>query len=350
MGHYNRRITRLAISMTMGLPSYWIFALIRNFPFSQITIYAFFNYGLTASVGFFLIFEAQQIKSNYLNKRLPWEKKALRRVSVELISSLIITAIVVTSCYAFLYLVIWEMPFFLPSVYLYLSLVYFISLCFVAFINAAPIMNGWKSSIIRAEQLEKETVEAKLQALRTQLSPHFFFNNLSILNGLVDKHPDVAKTFIARLSEVFRYILRHKNDEVVPLAEEVDFIRDYIFLIESRFEEKVLFEMDLGDMRNLWVPPVSLQQLLENAVKHNESSYKHPLRISISRRGDWLVVKNQIQPRKGHIESGGLGLETIQSRFESLTSRPPIIEKTDEYFQVSLPLLTIESVTNEANQ
>ncbi len=339
--NYNNVVTRILISLVLGLPSYAVFALIRNFPFSQITTYAYVEYSLTATVAFFLIFEVQNLKSKKLNKYYNWETHPWKRLSIELVSSLMITILVVTACYSFLYLVIWDMSIFPPSIYLYVSLVFFVSLCFMAFVNAAPIITSWKSSLTKAETLEKEAVKAKLEALRTQLSPHFFFNNLSILNGLIDERPELAKDFIARLSEVFRYILKHKNDEVVPLQEELKFIEDYGFLLNTRFENKVEISIDGNTNSNQFIPPITLQQLIENAVKHNESSFKKPLSISVQvdNEKNVICVKNPLQEKKGTVPSTGIGLLNLKERFDVLTEREIEISNTDGEFQIKLPLL-----------
>lgn len=346
MTNYNRRINRFLISLTMGTPSYAIFALIRGFPFADITWYAFLEYGLTATVALFLIFEIQNTKSNYLNKTITWEHRSWKRLWIELSSSFLITTLIVISCYAFLYIIIWDRPLWPPSVFLYMFLNYFVSLCFMVFVNAAPLIASWRSSILKAEMLEKQTVEAKLEALRTQLSPHFFFNNLSILNGLVEKHPDRAKDFIARLSEVFRYILKHKNDEIVPLREEVEFIEDYLFLLKERFEEKVVFSIDVAQANGFWIPPVTLQQLVENAVKHNELSYNKPLEISIKIDENRLVVTNNLQERKGEISSGGIGLKSIKARFAMLVDIPVTISSLNDQYRVILPLIKYHEDTH----
>lgn len=316
--------------------------MIRNFPFSQITFYAYLHYSLTATIAFFLIFELQNVKSSYLNKSASWEKAPWIRLMYELISSFFITTIVVVSCYSFLYLVLWEMPFFTPSVYLYICLVFFVSLCFSAFVNASPIIANWKNSILKAEKLEREAVNAKLEALRTQLSPHFFFNNLSILNGLVDKEPKMAKDFIVKLSEVFRYILRNKNNEIVPLSEELRFIEDYLFLLTSRFEHKIHFQLPANGKNKFWIPPVTLQQLIENAVKHNEISYNRPLNIDIAINDDHLCVSNNSQKRKGVVESTGIGLKNLSERYEILADRAIQIDEGDGTYTVKLPLITYD--------
>ena len=255
----NSRLNRIIISLSLGIPSYAIFALIRNFPFENISLYSYLEYSGMAAISFFVIFEAQNVKSDFLNRFIPWKSKWVSRLTVELVSSLIITSIIVFSSYSFLYKVVWQMDIFMPSIYLYITLVFFISLSFAAIVNASLLINEWKQSIIKAETLEKENIQSRMEGLKTQLSPHFFFNNLSILNGLINDNPKGAKNFVSRMSDVFRYILSRKNDEIVPLKDEIEFIENYIYLLKIRFEGKFHLQMDINNF-NYSIPPVTLQQ------------------------------------------------------------------------------------------
>lgn len=333
---------RTLISLVLGMPSYVILSLIRNYPFEQMTLYAFLQYGTTASVAFFVLFELQQWKSQWLNTRAGWNTGS-GRLWLEVGSSLILTAVVVFAAYTFLYRVIWGMDIFMPSYYLYVILVFFISLSFMALVNAGPLINEWRRSVVKAETLEKETLNAKLEALQTQLSPHFMFNNFSILNGLIDENPAQARQFVDKLSDVYRYILSHKNDEVVPLAEELAFIEDYRFLLEMRFQNKFTIEVDI-DHHDYWIPPVTLQQLVENAIKHNEASYRHPLAIRIrqsKRAGAWLQVENTVQPRQHAAPSTGIGLQNIMERFDLLTDQKADFRQEEQRFIVRIPLISV---------
>lgn len=341
----NTRKVRLITSLILGIPSYSVFALIRDFPFSQITLYAHVEYGLAATFAFFSIFEVQTFKSKFLNRNFDWKEKWRIRAVIEVLSSLLITAIIVYFTYSFLYLVVWDMDIYMPSVYLYVSLVFFVSLCFAAFVNAVPIIEEWEKSLIKAEKLEKESITARMEALQTQLSPHFFFNNLSILNGLISENPSIAQDYTSRLSEVFRYLLSNKNHEIVMLKKEVEFIKDYIFLLENRFKDKFKVNLQLSDM-NYWIPPVTLQQLLENAIKHNEVSYHKSLIITIKQENDYLIVENLKQRKKNVTESTGLGIKNIIQRFQILTDKQVYIEDTESSFIIKIPLITYESSNN----
>lgn len=345
MTSINNRRNRLIISTILGLPAYGVFALIRNFPFSQITLYAYTEYSLTAISAFFLLFEAQNINSKLLNRFITWQRDVTKRFVLEALISFLITVCIVYIFYSGLYKLVWDMDIFLPSLYLYISLVFFISMAFMAFVNIVPLIDEWKQSIIYAERLEKETANAKMEALTTQLSPHFFFNNLSILNGLITGKPVQAKKFVSKLSEVFRYILSHKNDEIVPLKKEIDFISDYNFLLERRFEKKFSVEIKIKNF-DYWIPPVTIQQLIENAIKHNEISDKKPLLVNISENKGYLTVKNNKQLRSAKIRSTNIGLKNIKQRFALLTESEVVINECEEYYVVSLPLIQYDESSN----
>ena len=339
MKSINNRLNRLLISVVLGIPSYAIFALIRNFPFERITLYAYLQYSFSAAISFFVIFELQHWKSKWLNSRIEWGTKLRFRIFWELWTSLLITIGVVFLTYSFLYKVIWKADIFFPSVYFYVSLVFFISLSFMAFVNAVPLIEEWKRSILLAEMLEKENVQAKMEALQTQLSPHFFFNNLSVLNGLISESPSMAKKYISKMSEVFRYILAHKNDEIVALNEELGFLNDYIFLLETRFKDKFNVKIQIDDMQ-FWIPPVTLQQLIENAIKHNEASFSNPLEIRISQKEEYLIVENNIRLKRTNVDSLQTGITNITQRFDLLTDKKVSFNDENDVFTIKIPLIS----------
>ncbi len=338
MKDFNSRRNRILISLLLALPSYPLLHLIRNLPFSRITSYAFVEYSLMAFVAFFVIFEFQNLSSRRISRHLSWHQFG-KRLAFELLVSLVVTTIVVTAAYSALYILVWKMGIFIPSIILYVTIVFFISICFMVIVNAAPVISQWKTSIVKAEQMEKQSVNARLEALRNQLSPHFFFNNLSILNGLIDEDSAQAKKFTDKLSEVFRYILRHRDDQLVPLSEELGFIKDYQFLLETRFPEKVKIDLKTTNAGQFLIPPVTLQQLVENAVKHNETSKEKPLCISIEIGEQSLIVRNKLNQKKSLIESTGVGLSGIKERFSLITDRPVEIRNDNEMFSVELPLI-----------
>ena len=194
---------------------------------------------------------------------------------------------------------------------------------------------------LQAERLEKEAVRAQFDALKNQINPHFLFNSLSILSSLVDVDAQLAGQFINRLSKAYRYILEQRDNERVSLHTELDFIAAYTFLLTIRFENKFFVTIDIAqDARDRFaIAPLTLQLLVENAVKHNRLSEEQPLRVRISLDGDYLRVANPIQPRPDREASTGIGLQNIINRYRLLTPKPVWVGEEDGDFVVKLPLL-----------
>ena len=196
--------------------------------------------------------------------------------------------------------------------------------------------------LLDAEQLEKENLQAQLLVLKNQVNPHFLFNNFSILTSLIESNPEKSVIFVNRLSKSYRYILAQPNAEKIKLRAELDFIETYIFLLKSRFEEKFLVEINIAESYyDLYlIAPLTLQLLIENAVKHNWMSEEDPLTITITAEKEHLTVTNPIQLRPVTENSTGLGLQNITNRYKLLSDKSVEIDKTDKYFTVKIPLLT----------
>lgn len=195
---------------------------------------------------------------------------------------------------------------------------------------------------LRAERLEKENLQSQFIALKNQLSPHFLFNSLSILTSLIEKNPQKSVLYVNRLSKSYRYILDNVNLESVLLRTELDFIDSYVFLLKSRFEHKLIVQIDIPPAIELHsrIAPLTLQMLIENAVKHNRMSQECPLSVTISVQGSYLVVSNPVNKRKGMAQSAEIGLPNIIRRYSLLTVEPVLICEADALFTVQIPLLT----------
>ncbi|MGZ8510420.1 MAG: sensor histidine kinase [Chitinophagaceae bacterium] len=196
---------------------------------------------------------------------------------------------------------------------------------------------------IEAEELKRNSAQAQVQLVKSQINPHFLFNSLNVLSGMVIKdHPD-ANHFIEEFSKVYRYILNNQEKELVQLNSELDFIHPYIFLLNKRFDEGLTVEIDIPDQyRNYYVIPVALQMLIENAIKHNIVSRNKPLHIKIQANGNQtLVVKNNLQLRKVPEVSTRIGLQNICTRYELISGKKVIVSQTDHSFEVTIPLLNL---------
>ena len=194
---------------------------------------------------------------------------------------------------------------------------------------------------IEAERLEKENVLAQFAALKNQVSPHFLFNSLSILSSLVYVDPALSEQFIDRLSRAYRYILEQKDNDRITLKTELEFIQAYVFLLKIRFDEKFSVHIDVPDAiaEQYAIAPLTLQLLIENAVKHNRMTSKEPLDVFIQVEETDLIVRNRIQPREELENSTGFGLQNIVNRYQLLTPRPVWVGEQNGEFVVRIPLL-----------
>lgn len=205
------------------------------------------------------------------------------------------------------------------------------------------LIKKWQEEAIRSANLEKENVQAKLATLTQQISPHFLFNNFNTLYGLIEQHPKGAKEYLMKLSSLYRSVLLKRNEELIPLSEEIGTLKDYIFLIQVRFGSDIQVNIDLGAAEDAYfIPPMSLQMLVENAIKHNRFDEDHPLVINIKRKVDRLKVENYSalgvdqQP-----PSHGIGLENIRNRYQLLADQHILIQQSEHHFSVEIPLLQI---------
>jgi sensor histidine kinase YesM len=196
---------------------------------------------------------------------------------------------------------------------------------------------------IEAEELRRSSTLAELEMVRSQINPHFLFNNLNVLSGMVIKDNPEANKFIEEFSKVYRYILSNQQKEVVELRSELEFIQPYIFLLKKRFNNGLKIDINVAEkFKDHYVVLAALQMLIENAIKHNVVSQNKPLHIDIHSNGnETLVVKNNLQPRTVNEPSSRIGLQNIRRRYEIVSGREVEIKKSGEAFEVLLPLLSL---------
>lgn len=201
-----------------------------------------------------------------------------------------------------------------------------------------------ESDLVAFEKLERAKSEAELEALKNQLDPHFLFNSLNALGWLIENDPPRAAAFNDNLADVYRYILRNRDRALVTLGEELEFLGQYYALLRLRFEEAV--EMDVPEAperaESLFLPPISLQILLENAVKHNDFSRETPLRIRLRVLGDAVELENDLRPRRQPRASSRVGLANLGERCRLILGRDLAIESGSGRFSVRIPLKSID--------
>jgi len=200
-----------------------------------------------------------------------------------------------------------------------------------------------ESDQLKKEQLERAKAEAELEALKNQVDPHFIFNSLNTLSHLIEERPEKAKLFNDNLAEIYRYILQNKARDLVFLKEEIEFVEHYFALLRIRFEDAVQLQLKVDDMESeqFLIPPISLQVLVENGIKHNEFSDLNPLKIDIQFGHESLVVKNEIRKKVLRKPASGIGLKNLDERYQLITAKRMVVDENEHEFIVTLPVLKI---------
>jgi sensor histidine kinase YesM len=199
----------------------------------------------------------------------------------------------------------------------------------------------WKYHFSKSLRLEKDNIQAKYETLKTQINPHFLFNSLNSLTTLVDDNPR-AVDYIGNLSEFFRYMLSSRDKELVLLREEIRILERYISLQQSRFVNNLKVDLQVPEKYyHFAIPPLVIQMLVENSIKHNVISKDRPLTVTVKADSDTLTVQNNLQKKPG-VASMGQGLNNIRERYRLFTSREVRVYENSSIFKVTIPLLTVE--------
>jgi len=218
---------------------------------------------------------------------------------------------------------------------------FWVTLTIVISFHVVFFYNRYQQNRIKEQKVIAGTASAKFDALKNQLDPHFLFNSLNVLSSLIEENPENAQKFTTGLSKVYRYVLEQKSKELVTVNEELKFAKTYMSLLKMRFEDSIIFTMpETAENPESKVVPLSLQLLLENAVKHNMVTSSKPLRIKIYQNNGYLVVENNLQLKQIVKKSTGVGLNNIKQRYQLLTNKKITINQQASSFAVSIPMLT----------
>ncbi len=216
----------------------------------------------------------------------------------------------------------------------------FCTLCIAAVYETRYFMTELKNSIQEKEMFKRESLEAQLSALKTQVNPHFLFNNLNTLCAIIPDEPKQAVNFVQQLSKVYRHILEVKDEQYVELAHELEVIQSYAFLLKTRFGSNINIVINVGEEQlKRKVIPLAVQLLMENAIKHNIISIDRHLSINIYTEDNYLIITNNLQLKNMPVDSTSLGLNNIRNRYQLITDLPVIVAETETDFTVSIPLL-----------
>ncbi len=303
----------------------------------------------TAFSGTFWVFlwKGNEFISNNLDKKVSWLEEPVKSFFIGLGVMLVYTIGITTLINYIFIIIILQREFsaevikdqFIPTSIVAVIVTLIISL----FLHGRSFLISWRQAAINAEKLKTESIASRYESLKNQVNPHFLFNSLNALSNLVYEDQDLAVKFIQKLSEVYRYVLDTREKEVVKLSDELAFLDSFIFLQKIRYEDNLQVSIDLPRNIEIMIPPLSLQMLVENAIKHNIITDDEPLQITLfMEREDYIVVKNNLQKKNIREASAGIGLANIKSRYEFLTQKPVEVLHNSQEFSVKIPVLNLK--------
>ncbi|WP_194767137.1 2TM domain-containing protein [Tamlana sp. I1] len=336
-------IRNIYITFFIGLVVFVIGSFLHNgfnYESTNSLLIAFMFYELYA----FVLGYSQMYFFNLLSKR-QWKKKDVaKRIGIGIVGSVLITIVglfFLRSATAVFFEKITFEDFLAQESFKNYQFGIWITLTIVAVFHVIYFYNRYQQNRIKEQKVIAGTASAKFDALKNQLDPHFLFNSLNVLTSLIEENPENAQKFTTGLSKVYRYVLEQKNKELVSVDEELQFAKTYMTLLKMRFEDSIVFNMPEQALNpESKVVPLSLQLLLENAVKHNMVNSNKPLHINIYEDQDYLVVENNFQPKQIVKKSSGVGLNNINQRYHLLTNKKVNITKEANRFAVAIPMLT----------
>ncbi len=282
--------------------------------------------------------------SKWLDVKYPWGEYVSKRFFSQLAFSGIYSLVIINLTY-YLYRLFFTKgspdfdQYAVMNIYGLLFVLPAISISFGIY-----FMQQWKKSKLREEQLEKERISTQLESLKSHLDPHFLFNNLNILSGLIGRDEKTARSFLESFSEVYRYVLQFKKEEIVPLEDELNFLDSYLNLLNVRFKDSLIVQKDISGAEDYHILPQALQILIENVIKHNSLSPEEPLQLEILKEEDHIIIRNNIQRKTSDVRSLGTGLENVRKRLQYLTDKELEVMDIESHFIVKLPLVNLEKI------
>ncbi len=292
---------------------------------------------IIASITTYIIWNGATRIQNQIAKYYPLDKSITKHLTFEILWIFMFTSIGLTIgilTYASIVSILVSVDVLLRNIFVAFSL----ALLFTAIREGRTLFGLWKQSLLKQQLLEEENLKAKIESLKKQLDPHFLFNSLSVLSGIIHQDTMLADQFITQLSKVYRYVLESQQKSVVPLQQEINFVEAYFFLLKVRFEDKIQLENLLLE-KDFSIAPLSLQLLIENVIKHNIASRKSPLLVSIYMREDRIWVRNNLQIRINQPHSTKIGLKNLVERYSYLSKKAVVITHKNSFFEVGIPLL-----------
>lgn len=327
---------------------YLFHLVIKGFDYSFGHFLDFTPRGILYGLGFTFIWLLVWYFADWMNNYLI-HQKALLKLIINIVIGYgfsVITVILYRSGDVFLFnkKELWEeIPFLNPEFTISLLLVYLIAYGVNEYIQSKLTI---KEEQLKSEKLKKENALAQYIALKGQIEPHFLFNSLSVLSSIVHSNADLASDFIVKLSKTLRYLIEKNEATLVLLEEELKMVNDYFFLLKTRFNSSINLHVDIPSSEDYFVPPSSVQMLIENAIKHNKFTADSPLLISITIKDRYLLVNNNLNKKQNEEASISIGLKNIEQRYLLVAEESIIIKETVDSFCVKLPLLNQQHYAN----
>ncbi len=281
----------------------------------------------------------------HLNLRLDrvtaWNKRPVYRLNIQILLYWIIGLLIFTGLRLLYIYLVSAQRFILFSDELTVALFILCAIIVMNFIDFGIILiKQWRYSLAETEKYKKESAEFEFEMLQSQINPHFLFNSLNTLSSLVYEDADRSAEFIRKLSDVYRHVLDSRQKELINISEELSFINSYIFLLELRFDKKLNIEVQIEEkLMDRKIAPLTLQLLVENAVKHNIVSDKKPLNITITHDDSYIIVENPLQIKATKEKGNGMGLRNIASRYRALCGKAIIVNDKNNTFTVKVPII-----------
>lgn len=296
-------------------------------------------FDLLVNIGYAaVVFETGIQLTTILNRAMPWEGQVKTRFVTQFLCHVAVMILI--------FALFFQIDF--PARFMYDQLGFrqatiigvIFSLLITTVFTTEYFFYKWNDSRMEVLESRKNTVQAQLDALKMQLDPHFLFNNLSTLTSLIEDNQQLAVDYVLNLSSIYRYMLSNRVQNTIRLQEELEFISAYVFLYHIRYGDSISLEMpQTSEYGDKGIAPLTLQLLVENAIKHNFFSRHSPLLISIFYQNGYIVVRNNKTPKPVGEPTSQLGLKNIAERYQLLSGLPPLVSSSDEFFEVRIPLL-----------
>ena len=279
----------------------------------------------------------------WLNKVAPWKSKVGLRIMLQMLTTILLAISVAVFITTVAQLIDPYEESYVRVLIVNVLITIVINIFMMIMLEAWIYFNENERSEAELQQLQKELSTIKFEVLKSQINPHFMFNSLNVLSGLIDTDVEKAQDFIDEFAMVYRYVLETIEKQMVSLEEELGFIRSYMFLQKIRYGDALVYDMNISSAcLKMLIPPLSLQTVVENSIKHNAISAAEKLFINIYTKDDSLVVQNSINPKVSHHFSSGVGQANLAKRYALLgRETPSFFMKTDHYIAI-LPLLKVK--------